>query len=99
MAYPDFFLSVHTPCFCRSALHINCPFCGMTRDFVLIARGKQPVWNPFSGAAAVFMFAVYPGFVLFCFLTGKKMTVPYRHIRNTVLIILLTMMICNNIKL
>ncbi|HYM10652.1 MAG TPA: DUF2752 domain-containing protein, partial [Bryobacterales bacterium] len=57
---PDFLFSLGTVCVLRRFLHINCPFCGMTRDFVAMAQGRFVFQNPFSPLAAVAMLVLYP---------------------------------------
>src|ERR1700761_3055687 len=51
----------HAPsCIFHAVTGLNCPFCGMTRDFTAILHGQKPQLNPFSWMAAVVIYLVYP---------------------------------------
>lgn len=58
--YPVGVLHYGPSCFIHTFLHLNCPFCGMTRDFVAILHGQQPSLNRFSWLAAATAYFVYP---------------------------------------
>ncbi|HYP04994.1 MAG TPA: DUF2752 domain-containing protein [Bryobacteraceae bacterium] len=66
--YPDAVLSLGYTCVLRTLVGWNCPFCGMTRDFVAMANGCSPLLNPFSAATASTIYIAYPGTVALCWL-------------------------------
>jgi hypothetical protein len=96
---PDFFLSLKFPCVLKQIFGIKCPFCGMTKDFFLMSRGAMPIYNPFSLAAAVMIFLVYPLAFLFAFLLKKeRLKLEYAATRNIFFIVMISMFIINNLK-
>jgi hypothetical protein len=67
---PDWVL-LHSPgCVMKTYLHLSCPFCGMTRDFVAILHGNKPEFNRFSWMAIVVVYLVYPS--LFFWARGTR---------------------------
>jgi len=52
---------LHSPgCVMKTYLHLSCPFCGMTRDFVAILHRHKPEFNRFSWTAFAVVYLVYP---------------------------------------
>ncbi len=84
-------------CFLRTYLHMNCPFCGMTRDFVAILHGKQPSLNRFSWCAAATVYLVYP--LLFCWAWSKRRLSYFHHpvVYKSIAAALVVMMVVNNL--
>ena len=64
MAAPDAVLGLHYQCLLSRLTGIRCPFCGMTRDFILLSHGRNPVNNPGSVVVAIAMYLVYPAWLL-----------------------------------
>lgn len=94
---PDFFLSLGTACVLRRFLHINCPFCGMTRDFVAMPQGRFVFLNPFSPLAAVAMLVFYPAVVFRCWWKGRDFPLLNDRGRAAVLVLILLMLVLNNV--
>lgn len=61
---PRWVMSLRMECVLHAWLHVNCPFCGMTRDFAAILHGQAPQLNPFSWMAFAVIYAAYPGMVV-----------------------------------
>lgn len=57
---PDAVLGLHYQCLLSRATGIRCPFCGMTRDFILMSKGLPPSNNPASLFAALATYVGYP---------------------------------------
>jgi hypothetical protein len=57
---PERLLGLAPPCVLRLVTGLNCPFCGMTRDFVAIAQGLPPVHNPASWFVFAGVFMLFP---------------------------------------
>jgi hypothetical protein len=57
---PDAVLGLHYQCLLSRVARIRCPFCGMTRDFILMSKGSLPRNNPGSLFMAVAGYVVYP---------------------------------------
>lgn len=55
----------------KTYLHLNCPFCGMTRDFVAIFHQHKPEFNRFSWIALVVVYLVYPAMFVWARPTGR----------------------------
>ena len=96
---PDIFLSMHLTCISKMILGINCPFCGMTRDFILMSRWEIPTHNPFSIVTALMIFIVYPSVVIFFSIQRKKITIQYTWMINIFVAIMLSMFIFNNLAI
>lgn len=100
LAYqPDFFLSLGAVCVLRRFLHINCPFCGMTRDFVAMAQGRFAFRNPFSPLAAVAMLVLYPAAVFRCWRSRRDFPLLNDWGRTVVVTLVLLMLVLNNVAL
>jgi hypothetical protein len=64
IAMPDALLRLHYQCVLHALTGLRCPFCGMTRDFALMAHGQQPQNNPGSPLLAFALYVVYPAWLL-----------------------------------
>ena len=74
-AFPAIALAIPLRCVLRTLAGVNCPFCGMTRDFVAILTGRAPAINPFSGLTAALLFLLYPCTVLVCLVRSRPFPV------------------------
>ena len=94
---PSLFLKYGLSCNLNRLFGIRCPFCGMTRDFVLMATNNEPIYNPFSLTMAVIIFVIYP--ITLIILYYKKLITlsNYNLIRTGFLCILLIMLLINNV--
>jgi len=91
---PNVFLYNPLKCLLRELFSINCPFCGMTRDFVLMAKFRLPQHNLFSIPMAIIIFVFYP-MVLMLNIDIKLSCIQRR---NIVMTLLMIMFIFNNIR-
>lgn len=57
---PDTVLGLQYQCMLHRMTGMRCPFCGMTRDFILMAHGSQPRNNPGSLVVALALYVAYP---------------------------------------
>ena len=75
---PSLFLQFDYACVIRRLTHLNCPFCGMSRDFIAIANGHPLILNPFSPLVFFFAFIVCPSAVVFVAFRPRVLTVNYK---------------------
>lgn len=95
---PDFITNVHLPCILKRVFCVNCPFCGMTRDFILMAKGLLPKHNPFSAFFALLIFFIYPLSLGFFVLRRQKINIQYLWVRNIFVLSMTVMFIVNNLR-
>jgi hypothetical protein len=95
---PELLLQFDTTCLLHRLTKLNCPFCGMTRDFILIAKGHEPKFNLFSPIAFLFVFLAYPFFVILSFFKKRtiKLNQPMTH--KIFFLTMLIMFVANNLK-
>jgi hypothetical protein len=99
LCWPVKMTSLPFHCSFRAVFHINCPFCGMTRDFAAILHGQQPKLNPFSWAAAVIVYVAYPAVFLWAWLK-QRLNVFHKPVVHKLFFAgLVVMLIANNFKL
>jgi hypothetical protein len=96
--FPAWTLAHGPSCVFRSVLHLNCPFCGMTRDFVAILHGQQPSLNRFSWMAAFVVYLGYP--VLFVWaLWHRRLSVFHQPVvHRAVIAAMAVMLVVNNLR-
>ncbi len=88
----------HGPsCVFHTFFHLNCPFCGMTRDFTDILHGQKPHLNPFSWIAVGVIYLVYP--VLFFWAWSQQRLGLFHQpaVHKTVAAALVVMLVVNNL--
>jgi hypothetical protein len=95
---PNFFANIYLKCILKEVLGINCPFCGMTRDFILMANGLPPQHNLFSPIFALIIFIIYPVGSVVCIIKRKNINISYRWSRNAFFLAMTSMFIINNIR-
>ena len=91
---------VHTGyrCGMQVLLGLNCPFCGMTRDFAAILHGQRPTLNPCSWAAAVMVYVVYPTVLLMAWRKKRLDWFYCRTSRCGLAVALAVMLVLNNLR-
>ena len=94
LTVPDVLLYNPLKCLCRELLGINCPFCGMTRDFVLMAKFRLPHYNLFSIPMAIIIFIFYP----ITLILNIDIKLTYIQRRNIVMALVIIMFILNNVR-
>lgn len=98
MAAPDAVLRLHYQCLLSKLTGIRCPFCGMTRDFILMSHGRRPVNNPGSVVVAVALYLVYPAWMLAQVLrTGDGLWIDRQKAMQFLGLGMVVLFICNNL--
>ena len=95
---PEWAMGLSYQCLMKSVFHLKCPFCGMTRDFAAILRGHPPELNPFSWAAVVFIYCVYPVAVVWACLRGRADMFQRPMVYKVLAVTLLVMFVVNNLQ-
>jgi hypothetical protein len=75
----------------------NCPFCGMTRDFIDILHAHKPHLNPFSGIAAVVVYLVYPAFFLWAWMQRRLALFHQPAMHKLIAAAVIAMFVANNL--
>ena len=94
---PASWLAFGPGCVFHCLLHLNCPFCGMTRDFTAILHGRQPQLNPFSWPAIVAVYLVYPALFLWAWSTQRLAVFHRPAVHTGLAVVLLVMLVANNL--
>jgi hypothetical protein len=95
---PDSLLGMRYQCVLHTVTGIRCPFCGMTRDFILMAHGSLPQHNPGSLFAALALYGAYPFWLARETLRGKAGLFVSREKAIRMLIMaMVLLLICNNL--
>jgi hypothetical protein len=85
-------------CVFHAVTHLNCPFCGMTRDFAAILHGQKPHLNPFSWMAAVVIYLVYPLLFVWALLRQRLAMFYQPAVHRVLAVVLLVMLVGNNLS-
>lgn len=94
---PDAVLGVHYECLLRRMTGIRCPFCGMTRDFILMAHGSLPRNNPGSLLAALALYVAYPIWLTIGTVRGgARLLVRRSSVMNALLGVMVLLFVGNN---
>jgi hypothetical protein len=94
---PQWVLQNGPSCVFQTFLHLNCPFCGMTRDFVAILHGQQPSLNRFSWMAAAMLYLGYPALFFWAW-SRQRLSLFYRPaVHRVVAAALVVMLVVNNL--
>jgi len=94
---PHAVLDLHYRCILSMVTGIRCPFCGMTRDFILMFQGLPPRNNPGSLMAAVAIYVAYPVWLALAALWRPNwLQVSRRRLRNVLVGIMLVLFVSNN---
>jgi len=95
---PSVLLGMRYQCMLHRLTGIRCPFCGMTRDFILMAHGSLPQNNPGSLFGALALYAAYPVWLASAALRGRDSILVSRE--KTIRMVIVTMVllfVCNNL--
>lgn len=95
---PSAFSSINYACVLKTVLGLNCPFCGMTRDFVLISQGANSIHNPFSLITFLLVFFIYPSFFVSFFLIKKRLLISYAWLKTIFFVVITIMFVFNNLN-
>ena len=95
---PRAILGLHYQCLLSSVTGIRCPFCGMTRDFILMAHGFLPRNNPGSLFVAVTAYAAYPlWFVGSALRRPPSLLLRRSNVRRVLVATMTALFVCNNV--
>jgi len=91
--------AISWPCVLRTYFAVNCPFCGMTRDFCAMAHGEfTALHNPCSPLMAVTIFGVYPVAAIRYLAFGNGLEIGYAARRDVLVVALSIMWLLNNLR-
>jgi len=95
---PNAILGVQYQCVLHRFTGMYCPFCGMTRDFILMAHGSLPRNNPGSPVVAIGLYVVYPLWLIWAGLReGSRMLLHRDSVVKFLVIAMVLLFICNNL--
>lgn len=95
---PNAVLGLQYQCMLRWMTGLRCPFCGMTRDFILMAHGALPRNNPGSLVVALALYVAYPIWLVVAALRGRERLFVRRDgVVNGLLIVIILLFVCNNL--
>jgi hypothetical protein len=95
---PNAILAMRYQCVLHRLTGLRCPFCGMTRDFILMAHGSLPQNNPGSLFVALLVYLVYPAWLMAAALRGCPwLPVSRQRLTNALLIGAALLFVCNNL--
>ncbi len=95
---PELLLRVDMTCLFRRVTKMNCPFCGMTRDFISIAEGHLPKFNLLSPIIFIFIFFLYPAIVIISFFKHQPIRLNYSLTHKIFFLTMIIMLFINNLK-
>jgi hypothetical protein len=95
---PHAILGLHYQCLLSRATGIRCPFCGMTRDFILMSRGSLPRYNPGSLFVALAGYVVYPvWFAAAALCKPSSLLVSRKRVVQVLTAAIMILFVCNNL--
>ena len=95
---PDAVLGLHYQCLLSRVTGVRCPFCGMTRDFILMSKGLLPRNNPGSLFVALAAYLGYPLWILAATICGRSSLLISREKALRVLtVVMVVLLVCNNL--
>src|SRR5215469_12349323 len=95
---PNAVLALQYQCLLHRTTGLHCPFCGMTRDFILMAHGSLPHNNPGSLIVAVGLYVAYPIWLVIAMWRRPSWLLVRRAKIVTVLAIAMgVLFVCNNV--
>jgi Protein of unknown function (DUF2752) len=94
---PNAVLGLHYQCMLNTLTGIRCPFCGMTRDLILMSQGFLPRNNPGSLSVAVGAYVAYPIWFLVAALCRPSwLLISRNRLRNIVAAIVVVLFVGDN---
>jgi len=95
---PKALLGLQYQCMLHWMTGLRCPFCGMTRDFILMAHGAMPRNNPGSLAVALALYVAYPIWLVLAELRGRShLFVRREGLISGLVIVMVLLFLCNNL--
>jgi uncharacterized protein DUF2752 len=95
---PNIILRLQYQCMLHRITGLRCPFCGMTRDFILMAHGSLPHNNPGSLVMAVTLYVAYPAWLLLAALRHRSwLLIQHDRLINAVIVAMALLFVCNNL--
>lgn len=94
---PQALLGLQYQCMLHWMTGLRCPFCGMTRDFILMAHGAMPRNNPGSLVVALALYVAYPMWLAIAELRGSRLLVPREGVISGLVIAMVLLFVCNNL--
>jgi len=97
---PSAVMDLQYQCMLHWMTGLRCPFCGMTRDFILMAHGSRPRNNPGSLFVALALYGAYPIWLIIAAVRGGSILFVRRDgVIRGLIIIMAVLFICNNLVL
>jgi len=94
---PHVVLGLHYQCMLNRLTGIRCPFCGMTRDFILMSRGLLPRNNPGSLLVAVAGYVGYPiWYVITALRRPSSLLISRKQALRCLTAAMMVLFVCNN---
>lgn len=95
---PNAVLGLQYQCMLHRMTGLRCPFCGMTRDFILMAHGSLPRNNPSSLVVALALYVAYPLWLVKAALGGQfRLLIRRERLMHALLIAMLLLFVANNL--
>jgi hypothetical protein len=95
---PNAVLGLQYQCVLHTLTGLRCPFCGMTRDFILMAHGSLPRNNPGSLVLALALYFAYPIWLIVAALRGRsRLFVSRDGVVDDLVIVMVLLFVCNNL--
>jgi Protein of unknown function (DUF2752) len=96
--FPTTLLGMQYQCALHRITGLRCPFCGMTRDFILMSRGSFPRNNPGSLLLAAALYLAYPAWLLRAARRGgSALLVSRDRVIQGLVIVMALLFLCNNL--
>jgi len=95
---PNAVLGLRYQCVLHQLTGLRCPFCGMTRDFILMAHGSWPQNNPGSLVLALALYCAYPVWLAMSARRGpSRMLVQRDRVIRALVVVMVLLFIGNNL--
>ena len=94
---PEPLLAARYECVLHQLTGWNCPFCGMTRDFIFAAHGTWPSHNPGSIVVLLLGYVIYPAWLVARSLAGGDLRVSRMKVQYVLGFAVAILMVVNNL--
>ena len=94
---PNVILGLQYQCVLHGLTGLRCPFCGMTRDFILMAHGSLPRNNPGSLVVAIGLYVAYPLWLAIAALRRRPGLVNRECLIKGLVMAMAVLFVCNNL--